>query len=160
MNTITSKECLDCHTIKPLDSFSVNRNKRDGLDLYCRDCKKIRRAASYDKSKEREKAYHYAYVRRNEARVKELSNRRRLIDRTNKKQVIVDSLGGKCMNCGYQKCLAALEFHHKDPKAKEFCISEALRRGMYDESIVLAEAQKCLLLCANCHRELHSQLSK
>jgi hypothetical protein len=156
MNNITGKECLDCHKIKTLEAFSVNRNKRDGLNLYCRDCNKIRRALSYDKSKEREKAYHYAYVERNRDRIREMSSKRYLIARTNRKQRIVDCLGGKCEICGYQKCLASLEFHHKDPKTKEFCISEAFRRGMYDEDVIIEEARKCLLLCSNCHKELHA----
>jgi hypothetical protein len=76
-----------------------------------------------------------------------------------KKQFAVDYLGGKCSNpeCGYNKCLDAMEFHHKDPEQKDFQISEAIRRYISDEEI-LKELDKCILLCSNCHRELHHEL--
>lgn len=40
-----------------------------------------------------------------------------------KKQRLVNSLGGKCCICGYDRCLSALEFHHTDPNKKDFTIS-------------------------------------
>ena len=60
--------------------------------------------------------------------------------------------GGKCQVCGYCKCIEALEFHHINPLEKEFTISGGTRSF---ESLKL-ELDKCILLCANCHRELHS----
>lgn len=63
-------------------------------------------------------------------------------------------LGGKCSKCGYDKCEEALEFHHKDPTQKDFAIggSPLSRKKIFNE------AKKCILLCANCHRELHKEL--
>lgn len=60
--------------------------------------------------------------------------------------------GGKCTKCGYSKCLKALEFHHKDPttKVKEVSYNRA------SVAMMAAEAKKCILLCANCHREEHA----
>lgn len=62
--------------------------------------------------------------------------------------------GGKCVKCGYDKCLSALEFHHKDPDKKDF--------GISDDNMRLKEAveeiKKCVLICSNCHRELHAGL--
>lgn len=60
--------------------------------------------------------------------------------------------GNKCFLCGYDKCSAALEFHHKDGDEKEKNISSIARAG-YEKAF--KEAQKCVLLCANCHREAH-----
>lgn len=75
-------------------------------------------------------------------------------ERTDKfKQDCVNYLGGKCKSCGYDKCIAALEFHHLDPSKKEFNISYT-KWHKFDERI-LNELNKCILLCANCHRELH-----
>lgn len=68
-----------------------------------------------------------------------------------KKLLAVKSLGGKCVRCGYDKCLAALEFHHQDPN-KDVEVS-SLRRRTLDK--ILEEVRKCTLLCANCHREEH-----
>lgn len=68
----------------------------------------------------------------------------------------MDHLGGKCARCGYDKCLAALDFHHHDPSAKEFGISH---RGVtYAIERLKKEAEKCILLCANCHREVHEEV--
>ena len=64
---------------------------------------------------------------------------------------IKEQRGGKCEHCGYDKCTGALEFHHLDPAKKDFTISDANFR--LNEAI--EESKKCILLCANCHRELH-----
>jgi DNA-binding CsgD family transcriptional regulator len=64
---------------------------------------------------------------------------------------LVDYKGGKCNRCGYNKCIDALEFHHLDPNEKDFTISgkswsfERLRE----------EVDKCILVCSNCHKEIH-----
>jgi len=67
-----------------------------------------------------------------------------------------EEFGGKCQICGYNKCLAALEFHHKDPKEKLFNVMDALwsLKGVKKEQ-AYEEAKKCILICSNCHRELH-----
>lgn len=60
--------------------------------------------------------------------------------------------GGKCVKCGYNKCLAALQFHHRDPSQKEFHLG--YKRGIsWDRQI--EELNKCDLICANCHAEIH-----
>ena len=60
--------------------------------------------------------------------------------------------GGGCQICGYSKCNQALHFHHLDPKQKEFKISKANRKSLPK---ILEEIEKCILVCANCHAELH-----
>lgn len=69
---------------------------------------------------------------------------------------LVEYKGGKCENCGYNKCLDALDFHHRDPNKKDFGI------GGKTKSIdkMKKEADKCVLVCANCHREIHAGLIK
>ena len=64
--------------------------------------------------------------------------------------------GNKCETCSYDKCIQALEFHHVDPSKKYFSIAEkGYRRSWAD---VILELDKTILVCANCHREIHSQL--
>ena len=64
----------------------------------------------------------------------------------------INLLGGKCKICGYNKCPDALDFHH--PKNnKEGNIGTFLKNESREK--LLKEAEKCILLCANCHRELH-----
>lgn len=69
------------------------------------------------------------------------------------KQKWVDYKGGKCQKCGYNKCLAALEFHHRDPLQKKFALS-GYRLTKSRESEIIEELEKCDLLCSNCHREV------
>ena len=78
--------------------------------------------------------------------------------RTNLKLKAVLLKGGKCCLCGYGKCLASLEFHHLDPALKD----ASSNRGMASlpEKKFLAEIEKCILVCANCHREIHYNLTK
>ena len=69
------------------------------------------------------------------------------------KRKALEYLGNKCSVCGYDKCDAALEFHHLDPSIKELGIG-----GNYNLSWkrIELELDKCVLLCSNCHRELHN----
>lgn len=70
------------------------------------------------------------------------------------KRTLVEEAGGACVLCGYDRCPAALHFHHLDPSQKEFVIS---RQGV-TRSLAEArkEAAKCVLLCANCHAEVEA----
>ena len=64
--------------------------------------------------------------------------------------------GGKCRICGYDKLLSALEFHHVIPSSKSFTLSSNTNKAhlAYKE-----EALKCVLLCANCHREVEAGIT-
>ena len=75
---------------------------------------------------------------------------RRLIEAREK---AIEYKGGKCEHCGYDKYRGALEFHHRDPTQKD---PTGLRA--YKLSRLFAEVDKCVLLCANCHREEHGKL--
>lgn len=68
------------------------------------------------------------------------------------KERAVAFLGGKCLICGYDKCPTAFDFHHLDSSTKDFTISD---KATWDASFE-AELRKCVLLCANCHREVHA----
>lgn len=70
------------------------------------------------------------------------------------KQKCINYLGGKCNICGYNKCISALDFHHIDRNDKEFQIGQVKTTTL--SQTVKNELDKCMLLCSNCHRELHS----
>ena len=61
--------------------------------------------------------------------------------------------GCRCKKCGYNRCTAALEFHHRNPKRKLFNVNMSTMTKGWKR--ILAEVKKCDLLCANCHRETH-----
>jgi hypothetical protein len=69
----------------------------------------------------------------------------------------VDYKGGSCELCGYSKCIEALEFHHRDPSGKGFGISSKGYTRSWRK--VKEELDKCILVCANCHRELHASIA-
>ncbi len=68
----------------------------------------------------------------------------------------IDYKGGKCEICGYSRCPEAMEFHHLDHKEKEFGISDKGYTRSWER--IRSELDKYILLCANCHREVHSEL--
>ena len=105
-------------------------------------------------NKPKDKNYRNKYDKRYYEQNKEIIYRKKLNRRLIYKREMVDLLGGKCNNCGYKKSLAALEFHHKNDD-KENMISILLKNS--SKAKVLKEAEKCILLCANCHRELHNK---
>lgn len=74
-----------------------------------------------------------------------------------RKQKAVDYKGGKCVHCGYNKCLAALDFHHLDPNEKDYEPAKLFGQNQPWDKIKM-ELDKCILLCANCHREEHDRL--
>lgn len=86
----------------------------------------------------------------NEIEFKDKNRKRGLI----KRAVLIDMLGGKCAKCGYNKNHSALNFHHIDPKTKKFQI-DVRRCNNTKMSVLVEEANKCQLLCANCHMEEH-----
>ena len=75
--------------------------------------------------------------------------------RTRQKERAVKAMGGKCSTCGYDKCLSALEFHHLNPEEKEFSISQNTNLAWEQ---IKDELKKCVLVCSNCHKEIHTEL--
>lgn len=82
----------------------------------------------------------------------------------------IEDFGGKCLMCGYEKNVAALDFHHLDATTKKFGIGEYIRKmticekepqqmqELMDKEI-RDELKKCVLLCKNCHMETHHNKS-
>ena len=94
------------------------------------------------------KKYDKRYYKNNKKKI--YKNKRKRIQ--NCKKELIKILGDGCKICGYEKCIAALEFHHKGSK-KEGHVTEIIRN--FSKQKALKEIKKCILLCANCHRELH-----
>lgn len=77
---------------------------------------------------------------------------RQKIYRKRIKDELVEMFGGKCKCCGFNQFNSALDFHHIEPKGKDFQVSSktiSLER-------CIEEAKKCILVCSNCHRGIHS----
>ena len=88
------------------------------------------------------------YKDRREYLIKAVYARRKKV-----REMAVEYKGGKCEKCSYDRCIDALEFHHVDPSRKDFNISSKGYTRSWDR--VKLELDKCMILCANCHREIH-----
>ena len=77
--------------------------------------------------------------------------------RRKRRNEIIYFMGGKCALCGYDKDPSALEMHHLNPLEKQYQLSSGNCKRIQDD---IEEAKKCILLCANCHRETHSGMHK
>lgn len=71
-----------------------------------------------------------------------------------RKLELIKMFGSKCIVCGYNKNYSALCFHHQEPDKKDFQLDlRKLSNSKWEK--ILEEVNKCILLCHNCHSELH-----
>lgn len=84
-----------------------------------------------------------------------MSEKSESVKRTQKKKkmLAVEAFGGKCCICEYNKCVDALEFHHLDKSEKEESPAYIIMRWSFEKA--KKELDKCILVCSNCHREIH-----
>lgn len=129
-------------------SFSTIKRRSKGLKTerknsryICKDCNVSEKDQFYDSCK------YYC---------KGCFNRRSYRAQKDKIFEYMESRGGaRCQLCGYDRCINALEFHHRDPKEKDPNWS----RGWRLERLKI-ELDKCDILCANCHREVHAKADR
>jgi hypothetical protein len=88
---------------------------------------------------------------------KRKSYKRRQIATQKFREQLKQEAGGCCKICGYNKCLSALDFHHNNDDKTEM-VSRLIRLKGFEAA--RQEAKKCILICANCHRELHDKEQK
>jgi hypothetical protein len=69
------------------------------------------------------------------------------------KRILVEEAGGCCAVCGYDRCIINLVFHHVDPSTKSFALHMGTTKAL---ATYRAEAEKCVLVCANCHGEIET----
>jgi 5-methylcytosine-specific restriction endonuclease McrA len=135
------KKCTKCRTEKPLSEYFVRDKKTGRLHAQCKACYQAHRQTYYSAHYQK---YRDSYLERAQRRREKL----RLEFRTK----MLKYLSGKsCSVCG-ESDIRVLELDHIDPSQKRFTISQAVRLG-YKWSEVLAEIQKCQILCANCHKK-------
>ena len=113
----------------------------------CTNCRNTKDISKFDKNKGTKDGFTY-YCKECRKTTRKKTN----IAKT-KKQQLVDYKGSKCSVCGYNKCLSALTFHHCKGE-KEFDITKGIFSG-YSIEKLKQEADKCILVCFNCHMEIH-----
>ena len=75
------------------------------------------------------------------------------------KDRIVESMGGRCVVCGYSRCNSSLDLHHLNPEEKDFSFASALASPKSWTKFVV-ELRKCVLVCRNCHGEIHEGVAE
>jgi hypothetical protein len=75
------------------------------------------------------------------------------------KRRIIKSMGGKCQICSYDKCDSALALHHLDPSQKDLAFG-AIRANPKNWLLIVEELRKCILVCHNCHSEIHAGMTQ
>lgn len=126
------KCCSKCKQEKPLFDFFKSKRTKDGLQHQCKSCANT----YYQRPGTLEK-----YVKRVRAKDKE---KRQMLNEL--KQTLSSTVCGETASC-------CLEFHHMDPSTKDDTVSNMVGKRRWDA--VLAEIEKCVVLCANCHRKVH-----
>ena len=75
--------------------------------------------------------------------------------RKNTKTKMIEAMGDACQCCGYNACTAALAFHHTDPTLKDMGFGNT-RANPKSWTKIVQELKKCILVCHNCHSEIHA----
>lgn len=121
------KVCPKCKRVLAPENFCKDKNRADGLDTWCKDCRKEYRQANRIKIKER-------HLRIRKENREYLNNNK-----------------CKCLKCGEDRPYL-IQYHHVDPSEKDFTIGTI---GTYSKEHFDREIEKCVCLCANCHIEFH-----
>jgi hypothetical protein len=118
-------------------------------DKHCEYCGKAMRAADHNASSFSRRRYCSLRCMNKGSGERE----KRSSYRANMKRPYVELAGGKCQRCGYDEFLSGLDFHHVDPKKKDFKPGDIIATNDYVR--IYAELDKCCLLCSNCHKAFH-----
>lgn len=179
-----TKYCASCDTVKPLSEFRSDKSRKDGLYVSCKECQTsrnkerqrqyqarkrqrskpasekrnlheqgLKRCRSCNEIKQLEE-FHKTSNNRKKPDCKECANARWNAQKAGHVDQIVHELfgGWECQVCGYDRCRRSFDFHHRGTEAKDFNIASRYTPS-YD--VLKQEISKCVLLCANCHREVH-----
>ena len=129
-----------CLVSKPIQEFSKNKRKFDGLQTYCKECYKAINADTYKRLPKRR------------AKIRERNKDWRL---ENKRYIDRLRRMFRCRICGESEPVA-LDFHHLDPTKKDANIPRLL---CHSRVKLKEEIRKCVVLCANCHRKHHAGIT-
>lgn len=126
-----TKICCRCGTEKPLSEFLKKKASKDGLTAYCAEC-------------HRKECLNWIKNNRDKFKQNKLKQKEKCRNLFNnlKKQ--------GCIVCG-ESDIACIDFHHLDNKIET--VSNLFKKGSCNKA--LKETEKCVTLCANCHRKLH-----
>lgn len=161
----TEKEIMKCHVVGEVvkscgclstqmaiqnirfahDNHSIIHTIRDNNPRICRICNNQFFGFTNDR-----RIYCYKCAPNNVSDAQKVKYKQHAV-----KHLLVQYKGGKCVECGYDKCEGALHFHHVNPAEKDFTLSTVRPGPNFNMADMYKEADKCVLLCANCHFKKH-----
>lgn len=135
--------CICCICKKPIYRIPSRQNGHNTCSISCRN-----KYFSNDKS--------FVWKGGKDGlnkRKKSINGRQKERERIkNRKEKVIQAMGGECQCCGYNRHTGSLECHHIDPTQKEKNVRDLIMKSWEK---IEEEIKKCILLCANCHREIH-----
>lgn len=147
-NLQNRKFCLDCSPRGKHNTRDISKNPLFLTERRCPSCKQLKSVVDFYKKRGKEGNSTYC---KDCTTIQTVKRQRKL------KLRAVAYKGGKCSVCDYSKCISALEFHHSDPSSKD---PRLFNKRTVSFETIKSELDKCILLCANCHREIHEELRK
>ncbi len=145
-NLCNRKYCLECSPYGLHNTRKLSERKEIDDKKYCPSCKVLKEINQFYIHRDGRSSY-----------CKLCSNSLAVKRFRKAKELCVEYKGGKCIICNYNKCIGALEFHHIDPKIKDFSISNS-KNCHFNK--LKPELDKCVLLCCRCHREVENGITK
>lgn len=130
-------QCSKCKEEHPLEAFKWRNKAKQIRHGQCDACRRMTARASYEKHKS---SVIEAVQRRNKQTFERFQTYKSTL---------------QCAFCG-EATPCCLDFHHKDPTSKDFTISDMVSSVGWDT--LMAEINKCVVACANCHRKVHADL--
>lgn len=151
----SNNKCRNCNKNIPNSIVIKGKKKRLNNRVFCLDCSPYK---SHNTKYDITKSSKWEYNKLTKEKRLEYNAYYHFKGFERKNDLIIMS-GGKCSKCGYSKCSQALEFHHRNPEEKEFCLTASRIKNMKWKKVI-EEWKKCDLLCANCHREIEHELNR
>jgi len=139
------KYCLECSPFLSHNTKKIHISIKPKDEKFCTSCKETHPSSEFYRRRQGNDLSSYC----KKCTVIQTQKRQRKL-----KEQSIQYKGGECVKCGYNKCQAALQFHHVDKTKKEFTLAH---RKVTSFVKVKDELDKCILLCANCHAEEHYQ---
>lgn len=135
-----NKTCTSCKKLKSVLDFNKNKRRKDGLQTVCRSC-----------NAKRSKQYYLEHTEKHKEEIRQRRNRKRREVRW-----LINTIKARygCRKCGENDAVC-LDFHHLDDSTKDFTVAQAVTFEWKLEKL-FAEINKCVCLCANCHRKVHA----
>ena len=158
------KVCRDCKIEKSFSEFGKDKYKKDGVKTLCKKCESRIRSYKSEEHRQRKKEWYENNKEKALASIevyKQSAHGKRILRAATTKRKekfskkVFDYFGGECFICHRDEPFYEIyDGHHLDPAVKEFSLSVLF--GRHWENVIVPELEKCVYLCAICHRKLHS----